>query len=142
MTVHLLKLCVGVDSLAQLKGWYADRTQTAKAAGGTYIPTIHTRNKPKRLDEILDGGSLYWIIKGQICGRQRVLGLETDEHDGRPMQYISLDPEIVDVEPSPRRAFQGWRYLETKDAPKDLGDVLDGDMPDHLRTELIDAGVW
>ncbi len=134
MTVHLMKLCVGVDSLARLKDLVSKRHRDGLQ--------VHTRNKPKRIDEVLDGGSLYWVIGGQIVARQPVIGFETQDFDDRPMHYMHVAPKVIEVQPTPKRAFQGWRYLEGKDAPKDLANTVEGDLPEHIRDELIKAGAW
>ena len=115
MTVHLKKLSVGSESLASLRQWQEMRRQ-----GGSELMHI-TRNTPRRADEVLDGGSMYWVIKGVMCARQPITELRSMQRaDGRPACGIILAPELIAVEPQRVRIFQGWRYLEAKDAPKDL----------------------
>jgi hypothetical protein len=102
-----------------------------------------TRQWPKRADDVLDGGSLYWVIKGVILVRQRIVEIAdvTDDHGLRCGLY--LDPELKRTAPQPRRAFQGWRYLEPKDAPADLDDLKGGgDLPEEIRRQLVELGAW
>jgi hypothetical protein len=139
MALHLIKLCVGVDSVEDLQGW-RDR------AYGRNRPSVHTtRMTPKRRDEVLDGGSLYWVIKRVVQVRQTILDLEEfTDSGGIKRCRIHLDGELVRTAPSPRRAFQGWRYLKAEDAPADLGEGATGgeDLPDDLRLKLIEMGAW
>lgn len=116
MPLHLIKVCVGVEAIEELAHWQARRRKGGKTAVYHY-----TRHMPKRADEILTGGSLYWIIKGAIQVRQRILGFETVylEDEGRHCG-IRLDRKLVPVVPRGRGPHQGWRYLEDKDAPPDL----------------------
>ncbi|HML92085.1 DUF1489 domain-containing protein [Methyloceanibacter sp.] len=139
MTVHLVKLCVGVDRLQELKDWQAKRLASLARAGQTAELCHKTKQMPRRRDDVLDGGSLYWVIKGFISARQRILDLkETTREDGRPCCGVVLDPEIVPTRLNPRRPFQGWRYLEADEAPPDMraGDEGDSDMPPGMREEL------
>lgn len=136
MTVHLLKLCVGVDRVEQLTEWGREE----RGRGGA--PVVHTRNTPKRATEVLDGGSLYWVIKGAILCRQAVVGIETFGEGPLARCEIELSPDVVRVLPTPKRAFQGWRYLETAQAPADLRDIADTDLPPELARELRTLGAW
>jgi hypothetical protein len=142
MTVHIQKLCVGVDSVEALADWQAWQMQDAKRRKRALRPVCGTKAWPKRADDVLAGGSLYWVIKGLILVRQRIVEIAevTDEHGRRCGLY--LDPVLVRTAPRPRRAFQGWRYLEPADAPPDL--VLDAtsDLPEALQRELIALGAW
>ncbi|MGH6734753.1 MAG: DUF1489 family protein [Methyloceanibacter sp.] len=139
MTVHLLKLCVGCDSVQDLKDWQTERLQQLARAGKTPELCHRTLQSPRRRDEVLDGGSLYWVIKGFILVRQRIIDLRADtKDDGTPCCGIVYDPELVVTRPHPRRAFQGWRYLEAADTPPDAP-LLDGggdDMPPGMRRAL------
>jgi hypothetical protein len=135
--IHIVKLCVGANSIEDLAAW-----QASQSARGIR-PVCGTRMWPKRVDDVLAGGSLYWVIKGVIVVRQRIVEISevTDEHGLRCGLY--LDPKLVRTNPQPRRAFQGWRYLEPKDAPSDLGATRGGaDLPEHLRRELVALGAW
>ncbi|HKB22997.1 MAG TPA: DUF1489 domain-containing protein [Methyloceanibacter sp.] len=139
MTVHLIKLCVGCDTVEELAIWQAERLKRLKRARKTPELCHRTLQTPRRRDEVLDGGSLYWVIKGFVLVRQRVLDLRPDaKDDGTACCGIVLDKELVATRAHPRRAFQGWRYLEVADAPKDAGvvDAAVEDMPRGMRDEL------
>ena len=147
MTVHLRKLCVGVDHPDQLAAWQARRLAAAANRPGALYH--QTRSHPKRRDEILKGGSLYWIICGVMRVRQRIVGIEDAPMEGgeqdirrRPSCRLILDPELVPVEPRAHRPFQGWRYLEPADAPRDLeaGDES-AEMPPAMAAELRELGL-
>lgn len=138
MALHLLKLSVGTESIEDLERWRDRMTR-----GGQ--PMAHvTRMFPKRRDEILDGGSMYWVIKRVIQVRQRVLDLEeVTDSEGIRRCRIVLDSELVRTNPAPKRPFQGWRYLKPEEAPADLSLVTGGEeLPDDLRRKLIELGAW
>ena len=139
MTVHLKKLSVGSTSIDSLRDW-----QNRYIAAGK--PVLHpTRNRPRRGEELLDGGSIYWIIKGKMQVRQAIIGLiEITRADGKPGCGIVLDPVLVPVWPKQMRIFQGWRYLETKDAPDDMPISEEGDtpMPAEMVMELRELGLF
>lgn len=144
MALHLVKLCVGAESIQDLEDWIAERAGAAKKRGEDYEQAHVTRMTPKRGDEILDGGSLYWVIKGQIAARQSILDLRgLVDSQGVSRCAIVLEPNVRPVRPRPMRAFQGWRYLAAKDAPPDLEDAGAGleDLPEELRRELGDLGL-
>src|SRR5579872_5263615 len=114
MTIHLIKLSVGSESVADLAEWQAQRLKQLRRKG-LAPELIHiTRQMPKRADELLSGGSIYWVIKGFVCARQRLLGLRPLMRDGVPHCGLVYDKEMVRVSPRPRRPFQGWRYLNPK----------------------------
>lgn len=146
MTVHLIKLCVGVDRVKELADWQDERLKRLKLAGKTPELCHRTLQTPRRRDEVLDGGSLYWVITGFVLVRQRVLDLKVDvKDDGTACCGIVLDPELVATRPHPRRAFQGWRYLDLADAPQDARgfdddtEAMPRAMREHLRElRLID----
>jgi hypothetical protein len=144
MTLHLIKLCVGADSLADLRQWTAARMAEAKRRGGPLRHAHVTRMAPKRAAEIVGGGSLYWVIKGQISARQRIVGVEpfVDAH-GIGRCKLWLDGAVVAVAPRPMRAFQGWRYFDLKSAPPDIDESQAGfaAMPEALRRELAGLGL-
>lgn len=143
-SVHLLKLCVGTDSIEELAAWHARRAEENRASGRDPQPVHVTRMWPKRADELVDGGgSLYWVFKGMVLGRQRILELDPrDGADGIRRCGIVLDREIVRTVPQPRRPFQGWRYLRPEDAPRDLDAAsAAADLPPELMAELSDLGV-
>ncbi|HUU25289.1 MAG TPA: DUF1489 domain-containing protein [Methyloceanibacter sp.] len=139
MTVHLVKLCVGVETVQDLRDWQAERLKTLARDGEAPELRHRTRQTPRRRRELLDGGSLYWVIKGLVLVRQQIVDLkEAAKDDGTPCCAIMLDPELVTTRAHPRRAFQGWRYLEVADAPADdriLENAAD-DMPPGMREEL------
>lgn len=138
MTVHLIKLCVGCDSIADLQEWQQQRLKGMKRPELMHV----TRNMPKRAIEVLDGGSLYWVINGFLCARQKLVELRPVTKHGIPHCGLILDSELIRVNPRPHRAFQGWRYFETKDVPRDLvkGEGVD-DMPEKMRRELAELGL-
>lgn len=140
--LHLIKLCVGVDFLQELADWQTKRLKE-KRAKGQKPELIHiTRQTPKRAAEILDGGSLYWVIKGQIMARQTLLELREVKKNGVPHCGLVYDKKLVPVRPRPRRAFQGWRYFEAKDAPPDMGELKGGKgLPENLKRELATLGL-
>jgi len=142
MSLNLIKLCVGCDSIQDLEGWIAANADAARSGGFAYEQVATTRMMPKRRGE-MDGGSLYWVIKGQIACRQRILDLRPfTDGDGVGRVHIVLDQTVVAVKPRRHRAFQGWRYLEAKDAPEDLAGAADtGDMPEAMKRELADLGL-
>jgi hypothetical protein len=115
MTLHLVKLAVGVGDIDALR---RGREQRAAERGGSWVPT---RNRPRRDADLLDGGSLYWVIKGRIQARQRLAGLRAGhDADGRPRCLILVDSELVPTVSRHCRPFQGWRYLPADAAPPDL----------------------
>lgn len=139
-TVNLLKLSVGTESVETLQEWQS--TSSVLTADG--LPRHVTRMWPKRADEVLNGGSVYWVIKGVILCRQRILRLdEVTREDGIRRCAIVQDPEIIRVEATPKRAFQGWRYLNVDDAPRDLAQARQNEesLPPELSRALADIGV-
>jgi hypothetical protein len=144
MTLHLVKLCVGCDSVDELTGWIADR-RADRLRRGVAPERIHrTRMSPKRAAEILDGGSIYWVIKGEIKVREAILELHgvTDEA-GISHCDIVLSGTLVPVEPRRLRPFQGWRYLAAHEAPRDLASFGSGmrSLPPELARELSVLGL-
>lgn len=139
MTIHLIKLCVGVDTVQELKAWQTERLSRLTQQGKNAELSHRTLQTPRRRDELVDGGSLYWVIKGFILARQRVLALKPDlKDDGTACCAIVLDPELVATRAQARRAFQGWRYLSVSDAPPDLRvvEAEDDEMPRAMRADL------
>ena len=138
-TLHLMKLCVGVDEIPELAEFQARRL--AQHGRVWHL----TRSTPRRADELLDGGSIYWSIRGRLQVRQRLLGFEADsDEQERPRCRILLDPELVSTAPRTIRPFQGWRYLPAADAPPDLGAAgAAGDaLPAEMVEELRRLGLW
>mgnify|MGYP001157449364 CR=1 FL=1 len=133
MPLHMIKLVVGCDTIEDLLDWHAEQAR----------PWImHTRQTPKRASELLEGGSLYRVFKGMILCRQRILAVDTVGEGVTARCEVTVDPRIVRVAPTPRRAFQGWRYLDGKDAPPDLDGGEDGEIPPELARQLREAGAW
>ena len=144
MPLHLIKLCVGCDSVANLEDWIKQKLKEKKRRGQKPEHIHTTRMVPKRADELTDGGSLYWVIRGQISCRERIRDIRpfTDK-DGIGRCRVVLDGKLVLVEPRPRSAFQGWRYLEAKEAPRDLSHASPSaaKMPEQMRRELRELGL-
>ncbi len=144
MALHLIKLCVGAESIDDLREWVSERSLIAIAAGMEPHSSHITRMVPKRDRELLEGGSLYWVIKGQVQARQPLLDIKTfTDTDGISRCELVLGPEVVETALQPRRAFQGWRYLTDDDAPRDLKNMGEGaaDLPLELRRELAELGL-
>jgi hypothetical protein len=146
MMLHLIKLCVGCDSIEDLASWQAERLRQRRKDGEKKPRLFHrTFQTPKRRAELLAGGSLYWVIKGLVQVRQPLLDLtEGTKEDGTPCCLLILKNELVAVRPAPRRPFQGWRYLDPDEAPEDLhGRSKAGitAMPPKLRKQLAELGL-
>lgn len=137
MPLNLIKLCVGVSEIEEMRSWVA----ISKGQNETLDHV--TRMFPKRKDEILPNGSLYWVIRGMILCRQPIADLEqVTGVDGINRCRIVFKPKIILVRPTPRRPFQGWRYLTAEDAPPDMakGAKVE-DMSDAMRRELGALGL-
>jgi hypothetical protein len=144
MPLHLIKLCVGVDNVDELARWQKKRLADQRAKGVKKPMLRHvTRNTPKRGAEIIDGGSLYWVIKGVVRVRQRIVEMKPIRWEGKPHCALILDRKLVRVVPRGMRAFQGWRYLEATNAPLDLGARNDGlvKMPPKMIDALRELGL-
>ena len=142
MTLHLVKLCVGADTVDDLRAWVRKRSAQNKAAGMGRVHDHVTRMFPKRREELLDGGSIYWVIKGVVLARQRLLGFDKRiGADGIERCAIIIDPKLVDTAPQPRRAFQGWRYLRAEDAPEDSDGTAVGALAPELGQALAELGL-
>ena len=138
----MLKLCVGAESIADLNRYMDERRAAHKRLGLAYEALHTTRMVPKRIDELLDGGSLYWVIKGHIMARQRLTAIRPFKaDDGITRCDLVMDAEVVPVQPRPCRPFQGWRYLKSEEAPLDLGASASVEMPEELRRELAALGL-
>ena len=144
MALHLIKLCVGADSIRDLQDWIKERLaeKRRKKQAPEHIHT--TRMMPTRADELLDGGSLYWVIRGEIACRQALADIrEYKDKEGVRRCQLVLSPKVVPVVPRPRGPFQGWRYLNGKDAPTDLTRGAKGlaKLPEEMRRELRELGL-
>lgn len=141
MPIHLIKLAVGIrdfDHLGEVQARRATQTD-----GRTLVP-VHTKRAPKRDEELLAGGSLYWVIRGSVAARQRVLAIDTGVDDeGEGFCILGLDAELVQTVPTAHRPFQGWRYLEPQAAPRDLSEAGGSgeELPPHMVAELRFLGL-
>ncbi len=144
MTLHLQKLSVGSESIETLAAWQQQVVARRQKAGEAPLHVHVTRMFPRRTEALLDGGSIYWVIKGHIQCRNTIVGLEAVEKpDGTKACAILMSPELVPVVPTPKRAFQGWRYLKPEDAPDDLTALSGGvELPGTLRSKLVELGLW
>lgn len=139
-TINLIKLSVGSDSVEDIETWQRHRSK--QRIDGQYYHL--TRMWPRREKELLNGGSIYWVVKGVVQVRQRVLSLEEIiGDDGIRRCALVLDPELIRTSPAIKRPFQGWRYLAQQDAPADLGTARHNDdtLPPELAGALADIGV-
>lgn len=138
--INLIKLSVGTENIDTLAAWHRDpRAQDPQGR-----PRHVTRMWPRRAPEVLDGGSIYWVIKGVVLCRQRIVALdEVRREDGIPRCGIVLDPELVPVAPTLKRPFQGWRYLLAADAPIDIDPARAGEdpLPPELSAALAEIGL-
>lgn len=135
MSLHLIKLVVGCDTVEDLIAWRTPQK------GEPWI--LKTRQTPKRAAELLDGGSVYRVFKGLVLCRQRILDINTVGEGQAARCHVTLDEQVVLTEPLPRRPFQGWRYFEGKDAPADLASSGDpGSVPQDLAVMLREIGAW
>ncbi|MGL4406156.1 MAG: DUF1489 family protein [Notoacmeibacter sp.] len=143
MALNIIKLCVGAESIEDLEAYISSRY----VRGGSFLvagkPFHTTRMVPKRVEELLAGGSLYWVIKGNVQCRQKLSSIEPfTDGEGISRCHLVLEKQVIKTHWQPRRAFQGWRYLTDTDAPRDLsaGEIA-ADMPPHLRAELAALGL-
>ncbi|WP_421728790.1 DUF1489 family protein [Brevundimonas sp.] len=132
MPLHMIKLCVGVAKVETLE---------RRVAKNQWL-TVNTRMTPKRADEIEDGGSLFWVMKGSVTCRMPILDISTSGEGKSKMCLIKLAGEVIRTAPQARRPFQGWRYLEPKDAPRDLSTMEAGELPDDFARQLREMGAW
>ena len=140
MTLHLIKLCVGAEAVDDLAAWQ----QTPESRGPDGRPWHVTRMWPREGARVLAGGSLYWVFKGLVLARQRIVALErVDRGDGVERCGLVLDARIIRTQPQPRRPFQGWRYLKPAEAPADLaeGRAAEPALPPRLAAALAEIGV-
>jgi hypothetical protein len=137
--LHLVKMAVGALDIEDLR---RSREQRRAERGESWV---YTRNHPRRAPEVLDGGSIYWVVKGQVRARERIIGFRTKRDDNdRAYCLILTDGDFVVTLPRAFRPFQGWRYLLPSDVPKDAPGGPGGDysmMPDHMLVELRELGL-
>ena len=136
MALHMIKLVVGAATIEDLLEWRASHSQ----AGEPWI--LRTRMTPKRGAEMIDGGSIYRVFKGVILCRQKILAMNTVGEGVTARCQITLSEDVVRVAPTPRRAFQGWRYLSVTDAPPDLASSGSEGVPTDLAKQLRELGAW
>jgi hypothetical protein len=142
VTIHLIKLCVGVETLEELAQWQKGRLAELKKKKKPLELMHVTRQTPKRVEELLDGGSLYWVIKGQVAARQRILELRETTKNGVPHCGIVYEPKLIATARRAHRPFQGWRYLPAADAPADARGLKGGKgLPEALKAELSELGL-
>jgi hypothetical protein len=143
--MHLIKLCVGVDTLEELAAWQTMRLEKLARAGELQELIHRTKQTPRQREEVVKSGSLYWVIKGFVRARQKIVELrELTDTEGRPLCGIVLDHALIATRSQPRRPFQGWRYLKPEDAPADLGPAQatpEDDMPAAMRAELAELAL-
>ena len=134
----MIKLCVGCDTVEELLEW----RRAQEGEGQPWI--LRTRQTPKRAAELVDGGSLYRVYRGFVLSRQRILAVDTVGEGQAARCEVTLDPKVVLTAPTPRRAFQGWRYLLDAEAPPDLGPANDSGepVPANLAKQLRELGAW
>ncbi|HUK10470.1 MAG TPA: DUF1489 domain-containing protein [Stellaceae bacterium] len=137
MTVHLIKLAVGIDDFEHLRKIQRQRRRERGKS------VFYTRNTPRRAEELLDDGSIYWVIKGYVRARQLLKGFtSTEDDEGQPLCVVRYDMRLVPTVLMPKRPFQGWRYLEAKDAPADrVGRDPMEDLPPKMVEELRSLGL-
>ena len=142
--LNIIKLAVGIEDIDHLSAVQERKLADEKAKCGKAARLWHrTRHAPRRAEELLDGGSMYWVIKGRVAARQRWIGFKkkTDE-EGRKFCFIQLDPELVPTASRRHRAFQGWRYLKADDAPPDQPKRQgEEDFPPDMAAELRELGL-
>jgi hypothetical protein len=134
LVLHLIKLSVGATSIEDIRAWQA-RNKPARH---------RTRNFPRRAEELLDGGSIYWVINRVVLARQRIIDIvEAVKEDGTACAELRFDKVLVPVQGGLKKPFQGWRYLEAKDAPADAvaGVASSAEMPTEMRRELASLGL-
>jgi hypothetical protein len=137
LALHLIKLCVGCDTVDELLAWW----NAERAEGQPWI--MRTRQTPKRAAELMAGGSLYRVYKGFILSRQAIVAVTTVGEGQARRCEVTLDERVVLTAPTPRRPFQGWRYLDPADAPEDLALAGEGAaVPQDLARRLREIGAW
>lgn len=144
MALNLIKLCVGVETVEQLSESIERRSMMMIAASQP-VEIVHTtRMTPKRADEIIGKGSLYWVIKSRVQCRQEIIDLHVwKDGEGISRCDIVMKPELILTAHQPKRPFQGWRYFKGEDVPRDLtkGESAISDMPEEMRAQLAGLGL-
>src|SRR5258708_21228621 len=142
MALHLIKLAVGVDDLADMKKLQASRRKQRRQSPRS-PHWVYTRNTPRRAEELLDGGSLYWVVRGVIRCRQELVGFDEDfdKEEARKYCRIKVKRTIIPTAPRACRALHGWRYFNPEEAPPDVSRGDTGDMPAEMAAELKRLGL-
>ena len=143
MTIHLLRMAVGIDSVANLKNKQSERLSLTGTGSEKALYTF-TRNFPKQAENLIAGGSIYWVIKKYIRVRQEILGIERRENDkGKPICAIKIDPVLKRVVARRQKSFQGWRYLKINDTPEDFksSNFTVNEIPSEMADELRELGL-
>ena len=144
MTVHLIKMSVGVESVDHLARIQAERLLRARRQGVEPVLRHFTRNTPKQAGDLVNGGSIYWVIRGFVRVRQGLGDIERHaDDDGRPLCALCLDPVLVKTELRAHKPFQGWRYLRAEEAPPDVR-AAEGSapgIPEEMAAELRSLGL-
>jgi hypothetical protein len=138
MTIHIRKLAAGVEDIEEL-----ENIQARKLRDYGFLFT-DTRNTPRRQEEALNGGSIYWVIKGHFRVRQEIIGFKEDvDGEGRKYCHILLKPGLIRTELKAQKPFQGWRYFEEKDIPRDIGEREGAgeELPEDMQSELRELGL-
>lgn len=138
--LNIIKLCVGAESVEDLIQWHVSHRSQWPEGTTEHV----TRMWPKRTEELLNGGSLYWVIKGVVQARQRLIGFEERRGaDGILRCAFQMDAEVIRTAAATRRPFQGWRYLAPEESPRDLpkGRVQDDALPPELAQALAEIGL-
>lgn len=142
MTIHLVKMCVGCSSIEELASWIDYHLEELRIKSEKPEQFHVTRMVPKRIDELLDDGSLYWVMKGNIQCRQKLLDIRPfTDSQGIHRCKLVLEPKIIPTVWQPKRAFQGWRYLKSDEAPADDRNNGKNRLPAALKQELSDLGL-
>lgn len=144
MSVNLLRMAVGIESTGHLRRRQAERLEAYQREHGEAVLRTFTRNVPRRAGELIDGGSIYWVIKRFIRVRQRILGVDEFRNDeGKRRCFITLDPELTPVEMRTQKPFQGWRYLRPEDSPSDVRISREqaGELPPEMAADLRELGL-
>jgi hypothetical protein len=140
--MHMIKLCVGVATLEELEGYREERAHWWGADYGENVHVHRTRMRPKRADDIAGRGSIYWVISGVVRCRQPILRLQdVVDGEGKSCCDIIMAPDLIRVRPRPKRPFQGWRYLEPKDAPLDINGQEAANGSPEIAEELARLGL-
>ena len=143
MTVHLIKIAAGVQHLDQLQTRLLSYGYDDPDHGP--VTPVPTRNTPKRADELLDGGSIYWIIKGKIAARTPFIDIYGEETpEGKKVCRLCVSSTVIPTIPVPKRGFQGWRYFPAADAPDDMPVGSGGEINEispEMAAELKELGL-